>query len=35
VLDVAYGYLGFKVPKAEAPWADVEPDQQPVRDTTG
>src|SRR4051794_25726951 len=35
VLDVAYGYLGFKVPKAEAPWADVQPDQQPVRDTTG
>src|SRR3954462_8389203 len=35
VLDGAYGYRGFKVPKAEAPGADVQPDQQPVRDTTG
>ncbi|RYP79702.1 hypothetical protein EKO23_24870, partial [Nocardioides guangzhouensis] len=24
VLDVAYGYLGFKVPKATRPWGDTE-----------
>jgi NhaC family Na+:H+ antiporter len=22
LLDIAYGYMGFKVPRAEAPWAD-------------
>ena len=25
VLDVAYGFLGFKVPQADGPWDDVEP----------
>ena len=25
VLDVLYGFLGFKVPKADAPWDGAEP----------
>ena len=25
VLDVLYGFIGFKVPKADAPWDDSEP----------
>jgi NhaC family Na+:H+ antiporter len=33
LLDVVYGYLGFKVPKADASWADTEPGEQPVRET--
>ncbi len=32
VLDVLYGFLGFKVPKAERPWGDVELTEQPARD---
>jgi NhaC family Na+:H+ antiporter len=25
ILDVLYGFIGFKVPKATAPWSDLEP----------
>ena len=25
VLDVLYGFIGFKVPRATSPWEDVEP----------
>jgi NhaC family Na+:H+ antiporter len=33
VLDVVYGFLGFKVPKADAPWADTGPGEQPARES--
>jgi NhaC family Na+:H+ antiporter len=33
VLDVLYGYLGFKVPKAAAPWGDAEPSDRPQSTT--
>ena len=32
VLDVVYGYLGFKVPGTAEPWADEETPAQPARD---
>jgi NhaC family Na+:H+ antiporter len=33
LLDVIYGFLGFKVPKTDAPWADEETEEQPARET--
>ena len=32
LLDMTYGFLGFKVPKATEPWGDVEPAAPPTQE---
>jgi len=34
LLDILYGFLGFKVPKAAGPWDDIEP-AVPTTSATG
>ncbi|WP_426564820.1 Na+/H+ antiporter NhaC family protein [Angustibacter sp. McL0619] len=35
LLDMTYGFLGFKVPKATEPWGDVEPTAPPAQPAPG